>query len=67
MSAAAPQSQPQGLSKGMSPRLLIVGAVFAVLALDWAAPGQWKFKWINDANPIVQLKFDNPTPPGQSP
>jgi hypothetical protein len=65
MSAAAPQSQPQGLSKGM--RLLIVGAVFAALALDWAAPGQWKFKWINDANPIVQLKFDNPTPPSQSP
>jgi hypothetical protein len=45
-------------------KLLIGITAWGLLALDLMAPGQWKFKWVNDANPILQIQFADP--PGES-
>jgi hypothetical protein len=37
--------------------------VLGLLALDLAAPGQYKFKWINDGQPALQLNYPDPPPP----
>lgn len=41
-------------------KLGIALMAWGLLVLDLMAPGQWKFKWINDANPILQIQFADP-------
>lgn len=45
-------------------KMVVLIAVWVLFALDVMAPGQWKFRWINDANPILQIQFADP--PGGS-